>query len=165
MVRTSTFHSNKTAGLDQCNYCNYIPRIPTPLPRILIQIPWIPTPISLHSYPYSPHYHPYYLHSHPHSPYSLHSVPRFTILAFADSHQKSSFYVLFFLNWVIKKVRFLLLFSLLNLVKDMWTKFLSIKHSSTHKMWSKCEVQCNPDLRNKVLGNNSMKFWDFPGTS
>ena len=33
-------------------------------------------------------------------------------------------------------------FILLNLVKHMWNKFLSIKVFPTHKMWSKCEVNC-----------------------
>ena len=35
-------------------------------------------------------------------------------------------------NCVVKKVLFHLLFSLLKLVRDMWNKFLSIKHSSEY---------------------------------
>ena len=42
-------------------------------------------------------------------------------------------------NSVITKVRFLLLFSLLNLGKDMWSKVLSIKHSSKYFQHIKCE--------------------------
>ena len=33
-------------------------------------------------------------------------------------------------------------FSLLNLVKDIWSKFLSIKVFPTHKMWGKCGINC-----------------------
>ena len=45
-------------------------------------------------------------------------------------------------KWVIKKVQFLLLFSLLNLVKDLWSKFLLIHQNisnteNVEKLWSK----------------------------
>ena len=54
---------------------------------------------------------------------------------FFDSYsgQKSRFYVLF-----IFKLPFN--FSLSNMVKDMWSKFLSIKGFPALKMWSKSEV-------------------------
>ena len=45
-------------------------------------------------------------------------------------NQKSSFYVLFIFKLLFK-------FSLSNLVKDMWSRFLSIKVFPTHKMSSK----------------------------
>ena len=61
-----------------------------------------------------------------------------------------------FLNWVVKKVRFFLLFSLLNLVKDMSSKFLPIKHLSKYFQYITCGVnveqilQCKPGLRLNV---------------
>ena len=42
---------------------------------------------------------------------------------------ESNFMFYLYLNRVIKKVRFLRLFSLLTLVKYMWSKFLSMQHS------------------------------------
>ena len=47
--------------------------------------------------------------------------------------KSTSFYVLFIFKLLFK-------FSLLNLVKDIWSKFLSIKVFPANKMWNKCGV-------------------------
>ena len=84
-ILTSSFFnfSKKKIGFYKLSfrffYFNSISRIPTLISHIPTQIPRI-------SHPDFGHSHPYSLHSHPHSPHSPHSVPRFPIQAFTDSH-------------------------------------------------------------------------------
>ena len=51
--------------------------------------------------------------------------------------EESRFYALFFLGFLTELLKmFLVLFSLLNLVKDMWRKIL-FNTENVEKMWSK----------------------------
>ena len=70
-----------------------------------------------------------------------------------------------FLNWVIKKVCFLLLFSLLNLVKDIWSKFS--KYFQHIQCGVKCRGNCTiwPCFKDTYLGDSFDALYWYRGAS